>query len=100
MGYIIDVYRGTCPAQKNLFKLALFVSFFPQLVQGPISRYNDLSNSLYERHDFDTKTISYGLYRILWGFFKKAVVADRILTAVNEIIQNPDTYQGDLCLWA
>lgn len=94
MGYIIDVYRGTCPAQKNLFKLALFVSFFPQLVQGPISRYNDLSNSLYERHDFDTKTISYGLYRILWGFFKKAVVADRILTAVNEIIQNPDTYQG------
>lgn len=94
MGYIIDVYRGTCLAQKNLFKLALFVSFFPQLVQGPISRYNDLSNSLYERHDFDTKTISYGLYRILWGFFKKAVVADRILTAVNEIIQNPDTYQG------
>lgn len=94
MGYIIDVYRGTCPAEKNLFRLALFVSFFPQLVQGPISRYNDLAGSLYERHDFDTKTVSYGLYRILWGYFKKAVVADRILTAVNTIIQNPDTYQG------
>lgn len=94
MGYIIDVYRGTCPAEKNLFRLALFVSFFPQLVQGPISRYNDLAKSLYERHDFDTKTVSYGLYRIMWGYFKKAVVADRILTAVNTIIQNPDTYQG------
>ena len=94
MGYIIDVYRGTSRAEKNLFRLALFVSFFPQLVQGPISRYHDLARSLYERHDFNTKTVSYGLYRILWGYFKKAVVADRILTAVNTIIQDPDTYQG------
>ena len=94
MGYIIDVYRGTCRAEKNLFRLALFVSFFPQLVQGPISRYSDLAKSLYERHDFDTRTVAYGLYRILWGYFKKAVIADRILTAVNAIIQNPDTYQG------
>ena len=78
MGYIIDVYRGTSRAEKNLFRLALFVSFFPQLVQGPISRYHDLARSLYERHDFNTKTVSYGLYRILWGYFKKAVVADRI----------------------
>ena len=94
MGYIIDVYRGTCRAEKNLFRLALFVSFFPQLVQGPISRYNDLAKSLYERHDFDTKTVSYGLYRILWGYFKKVVVADRILAAVNTIINDPETYQG------
>lgn len=94
MGYIIDVYRGTCPAEKNLFKLALFVSFFPQLVQGPISRFNDLAKSLFEVHYFDPQVVSYGLYRILWGYFKKVVVADRILTAVNSIIQNPDTYQG------
>ena len=94
MGYIIDVYRGTCRAEKNLFKLALFVSFFPQLVQGPISRYSDLAKSLYARHEFDTKTVSYGLYRILWGYFKKAVIADRILSAVTTIIQNPDVYQG------
>ena len=94
MGYIIDVYRGTSAAEKNPFKLALFVSFFPQLVQGPISRFHDLANSLFERHDFDAKVVSYGLYRIAWGYFKKVVVADRILTAVNEIIQNPDVYQG------
>ena len=94
MGYIIDVYRGTCKAERNLFKLALFVSFFPQLVQGPISRFNDLAKSLFEEHSFDTKVVSYGLYRILWGYFKKVVIADRILVAVNEIIQNPDVYQG------
>ena len=94
MGYIIDVYRGTSTAEKNPFKLALFVSFFPQLVQGPISRFNDLAKSLFEVHYFDPKVVSYGLYRILWGYFKKVVVADRILTAVNAIIQNPDTYQG------
>ncbi len=94
MGYIIDVYRGTSSAEKNPFKLALFVSFFPQLVQGPISRFNDLAKSLFEVHYFDPKVVSYGLYRILWGYFKKVVVADRILTAVNAIIQDPDTYQG------
>lgn len=98
MGYIIDVYRGTCKAEKNLFRLALFVSFFPQLVQGPISRFSDLAKSLYERHDFDTRVVAYGLYRILWGYFKKMVVADRILPAVTTIIQDPDTYQGAFVL--
>lgn len=98
MGYIIDVYRGTCRAQKNPFKLALFVSFFPQLVQGPISRYSDLAESLYTPHYFDTKTVSYGLYRILWGYFKKLVIADRILAAVNTIIQDPETWQGGFVL--
>ena len=63
MGYIIDVYRGTCKAERNLLKLGLFVSFFPQLVQGPISRFNDLAKSLFEEHSFDTKVVSYGLYR-------------------------------------
>ena len=94
VGYIIDVYRGTCKAEKNLFKFALFVSFFPQLVQGPISRFNQLAETLYEEHPFDRKNLCYGLQRILWGFFKKLVIADRILTAVNEIIRNPDEYAG------
>lgn len=94
MGYIIDVYRGTCRAEKNLFKLALFVSFFPQLVQGPISRFNDLAKTLYEEHRFEARIVAFGLYRILWGYFKKVVIADRMLPAVNTIIQNPDSYQG------
>ncbi len=94
VSYLIDVYRGTVPAQKNLAKFALFVSFFPQLVQGPISRYGDLSKTLYEEHPFDTVTISRGLQRILWGFFKKLVIADRILIGVNAIIADTDTYRG------
>ena len=51
-GYMIDVYRGVADAEKNLFRYALFVSFFPQLVQGPISRWNDLKKSLFESHAF------------------------------------------------
>ncbi len=98
MGYIIDVYRGTAKAEKNLFRFALFVSFFPQLVQGPISRYNDLAASLYQEHRFDSRTVAYGLYRILWGYFKKVVIADRILTAVTTIISDTNTYQGGFVL--
>lgn len=86
MGYIIDVYRDKQPAQKNFFKLALFVSFFPQLAQGPISRYGDLSKTLYEPHGFDRKTVSYGLMRILWGYFKKVVIADRLVTGVIALV--------------
>lgn len=94
MGYIIDVYRGTCKAERNPFKFALFVSFFPQLIQGPISRFSDLTETLFVEHKFCGKTVSYGLQRILWGYFKKLVIADRILVAVNELIQNTETYSG------
>ncbi|MCR5416233.1 MAG: MBOAT family protein [Pseudobutyrivibrio sp.] len=94
MGYLIDVYNGKHEAQDNLFKYGLFVSFFPQLVQGPISRYSDLSKTLYEEHRFNWRTVSFGLERILWGFFKKLVIADRILVAVQAIIADTDTYNG------
>ena len=86
MGYIIDVYRDKQPAQRNFFKLALFVSFFPQLAQGPISRYGDMSKTLYEPHRFERKTVSYGLMRILWGYFKKVVIADRLVTGVIALV--------------
>ncbi len=94
LGYLIDVYRGTVPAEKNLFRLGLFVSFFPQLVQGPISRFGDLGKSLYEEHPFRAETVALGLQRILWGYFKKLVIADRILTAVNAVIREPETHGG------
>jgi len=94
MGYIIDVYRGKYEPERNIGKLALFVSFFPQLIQGPISRYDDLSQTLYQEHSFDPKTFSYGFERVLWGYFKKLVIADRIVAAVLTITKNPDTYDG------
>lgn len=94
MGYIIDVYRGKYEPERNIGKLALFVSFFPQLIQGPISRFDDLSQTLYKEHSFDTKTFSYGFQRVLWGYFKKLVIADRIVAAVLTITKNPDIYDG------
>lgn len=94
VGYAIDVYRDKYRPEKNIFKLGLFVSFFPQLVQGPISRFDYLSQSLFAPHAFDKKQFSFGMQRILWGFFKKLVIADRILVGVNTIIEDPGTYRG------
>lgn len=94
MGYVIDVYRGKQEAQKNPFKLALFVSFFPQLVQGPISRYGAMSETLFSEHRFQEKTFVFGLMRILWGYFKKVVIADRLITAVTTLVQGTGTYTG------
>ncbi len=86
VGYVIDVYRGKQAAQRNFAKLALFVTFFPQMAQGPISRYGDLSKTLYAPKSFQRKTVSYGLMRILWGYFKKMVIADRLLIGVMTLI--------------
>ena len=93
LGYLLDVYWEKIDAQKNFFKHLLFVSFFPQLVQGPISRYSDLSQTLYEEHVFDKKQVIFGLERILWGYFKKLVVADTILTATTAVIGD-EYYNG------
>ncbi|MBQ8912409.1 MAG: MBOAT family protein, partial [Clostridia bacterium] len=86
LGYLIDVYRGKQEAQRNPLKFLLFVSFFPQLVQGPISRYGDLAPTLFSGHRFERKTVSYGVMRILWGYFKKVVIADRLLKAVTTLV--------------
>ena len=82
MGYVLDVYRGSQRAEGNPAKLLLFVSYFPQLIQGPISRFSELSPRLLAPHPRDGKQISFGLQRILWGYFKKLVIADRIAPAV------------------
>lgn len=94
MGYVIDVYRGKVKAERNFFKMALFTSFFPQLVQGPISRFADLSQTLYAQHSFCLKEVLFGVERILWGYFKKLVIADRMLTGVTAIIAEPSVYSG------
>lgn len=94
VGYLLDVYHGKCDPEESFLRFALFVSFFPQLVQGPISRYSELAKTLYKPHEAEKKELFYGLERILWGYFKKLVIADRILVAVNTIIHDPDEYGG------
>ena len=98
MGYVVDVYRGTAQAQRNPFKLALFVSFFPQLIQGPISKFSQLESQLLTPHAFDGKQVSQGLQRMLWGYFKKLVIADRIAAAVIALRGPEQTGMGFLLL--
>ena len=94
IAYMVDVYRGKIHADTNLLKFMLFMSYFPQIVQGPIPRYKQLANQLYESHDFDLQRFYYGVQLILWGFLKKLVIADRIAIAANEIFNNPGSYHG------
>ena len=94
MGYIIYVYWGKYEAEKNPFRFALFVSFFPQLLQGPIGRFDRLARQLYEQHSFDLLKAQYALQLMLWGFFKKLVLADRAAVVVNQVFQNYTQYSG------
>ncbi len=84
-GYLIDVYRGKYAADQHFFKFALFASWFPQLVQGPISRYDALAAQLYEGHAFDWRRMKSGALRMLWGYFKKLVIADRLALVVEPL---------------
>jgi len=94
LGYCIDVYRDKYKPQKNFLKYCLFSTFFLQIFQGPIGRYDDLSVQLYGEHKADYKRIMFGLQRIGWGFFKKLVIADRAAILVNNVFTNYFEYSG------
>jgi len=94
MGYLIDVYWGKYPAERSLGKFALFVTFFPQLIQGPISRFADLSKSLYAEHSFDSRQFGMGAQRVLWGLAKKLIVADRLAIPLIALVSKPEEYTG------
>lgn len=94
LGYVIDIYRENYKAERNIAKFALFVSFFPQIVQGPISMYSQLASQLYEPHKVDFIRIKHACELILWGFFKKLVIADRAVIPINAVIDNYDMYNG------
>ena len=93
-GYLLDVHWKRVRAERNPFRFALFLSFFPQILQGPIGRYGRLADSLYAEKEFDMERILRGLYRIAWGFFKKIVIADNAALYVNTIFDNYATLRG------
>lgn len=99
MGYVIDLVRGKYPAQRNVFKFALFVSFFPQLTQGPISRYDQLSGQLYDGNSLCGDNLKEGIKLIVWGYIKKLVIADRAAVAVCAIIDSYTGYRGSVILF-
>lgn len=94
LSYTIDVYRGTAPAERHLGKFALYVSFFPQLVAGPIERSTNLIPQFYNPAAFSHQKLVSGLKLMLWGFFKKLVIADRLGMFVNYVYDNPTQNNG------
>jgi len=94
LSYSIDVYRGRRPAERHFGIFALYVSFFPQLVAGPIERSEHLLPQLQQEHSFNHRNIEDGLKLILWGFFKKLVIADRLAVYVNTVYGDPGAFGG------
>ncbi|MCI8611018.1 MAG: MBOAT family protein [Clostridiales bacterium] len=87
-GYIIDVYRGKYRADMHLGKVALFLSFFPQIVEGPIARFDETADQLMEGNRSTYQNLTWGVQLILWGLFKKMVIADRANPFVAEVFKN------------
>ena len=94
LSYTIDVYKGKIKAEKHFGIFALYISFFPQLVAGPIERPERLLPQFYKEHKFDYYNVTNGLKKMTWGFFKKVVIADRVAVMVNTVYNNPTNYQG------
>lgn len=96
VSYLFDVYRGTAKADENIFRLGLFMSFFPQIVEGPICRYNQTAERLWNVTQIDYHNFLLGIQRILFGYMKKLVVADRLNPFINEAFDHYADYDGPL----
>lgn len=100
LGYTVDVYRGEIKAERNFFRYALFVSFFPQLVAGPIERSKNLLDQLRNPKKFNYNRMCDGLMLMIWGYFLKLVIADRISIFVDNVYANVGIYDGKYLLLA
>jgi alginate O-acetyltransferase complex protein AlgI len=94
MSYTIEVYRGTHRAERHFGIYSLYVMYYPQLVAGPIERPNNLLDQFRKPQTFDYDRVTAGLKLMLWGFFQKVVVADRLAPFVNQVYGNPSAYGG------
>ncbi len=94
LAYTIDVYRGDLPPERHFGRFALYVSYFPQLVAGPIERAGRLLPQLAAHHDYDADRVASGLRLMAWGLFKKVVVADRLADFVDPVFAAPEQAGG------
>ncbi|NTU74239.1 MBOAT family protein, partial [Candidatus Roizmanbacteria bacterium] len=94
LSYTFEVYYGRHQAERNFGIFALYVMFYPQLVAGPIERPQNLLDQFSIEHKFDYEQVTDGLRLMLWGFFKKVVIADRLAVVVNQVYNNPTEYSG------
>ena len=93
-GYVIDVSRKKYPAERNFLKYFLFVSFFPHIIQGPFSRFDRLGKTLFAPHSFDYDRMCRGMRRILYGYFEKLLVADKLAPTVSSVMASPHSAPG------
>lgn len=100
ISYVIDIYQGKYRAERNPFRICLFVSFFPQIMQGPIGRFDKLQKTLFAGNAFNLQNIQFGIQRIFWGLFKKMILADRAGVFVAMIFNKPDEYGGAMAIIA
>ena len=94
IGYVVDVYRGKTAPEKNFLKYFTFVAFFPTVLSGPINRAGDILPLINEPKDFDYEEAAAGLRQMLWGFFKKLIVADTLARYVDPVFDNARSYFG------
>jgi D-alanyl-lipoteichoic acid acyltransferase DltB (MBOAT superfamily) len=94
VGYILDVYWKRYRAETNIFKFTLFTVYFPHILQGPIGRYNRLSVQFFADHKFDYDRITKGFQLILWGYFEKMVIADRLLIFTDGVLDRWQQLSG------
>lgn len=100
IAYLADIHRGRISAEKNPFRYGLFMTFFPQIVQGPIPRYQKLASQLWEGHAFQEKLFAKGCMLVLWGFFLKMMIADKAAIVVNTVFEDSARYPGLFVLTA
>lgn len=100
IGYMADVYWGKIRAEEKLEKTALFLAFFPQIMEGPICRYSDTCDALYSGRPLEAENLTNGYIRIFWGLFKKKVIADRLAIGVDAIFGNYTSYSGFMVAFA
>lgn len=92
IGYCVDIHRGLALPEKNFFRYALYISYFPQISQGPIGQYKELSHQLTETHQFSYEHFTSGLERVLLGLFKKLFIADNIALCVDHFYKDPSSH--------
>ena len=99
-GYLIDIYEGKVKPERNLLKTALFLSFFPQLIQGPISRHGDIAGDLFAGHGWDWERTRSGVQRIIWGYFIKFIVANYAAPIVDTVFSGYSGFGGAIIIFA
>jgi len=100
MSYTIEVYRGHQEPERHFGIYSLYVMFYPQLVAGPIERPQNLLHQFREKYDFEYTRVVDGLKLMLWGIFKKLVIADRLAIYVDTVYNNPEQHNGSTLILA